>query len=99
MVAASQCTRGTVKLDAYEVGRLLLDLGVVSAGDMTTEACVTKMAHLFGRGFSTEKIRRLMMSDLRGEIGNARESSLGVGSGWSSLGSLSQIPGLIPDHG
>ena len=50
VVAASQCTRGTVQLDTYEVGRLLLEIGVVSARDMTTEACVTKMAYLFGRG-------------------------------------------------
>ena len=32
VVAASQCQRGTVDLDAYEVGRRLLELGVVSAG-------------------------------------------------------------------
>eukprot|EP00962_Isochrysis_galbana_P016751 scaffold4803_cov104-Isochrysis_galbana.AAC.1 len=33
-----QCYIGAVRLETYEVGRRLLALGVVSAGDMTTEA-------------------------------------------------------------
>jgi len=68
VVAASQCTSGTVSLETYEVGRLLLELGVVSAGDMTTEACVTKMAYLLGRNIKGERLRKLMMDDLRGEL-------------------------------
>jgi len=67
VVAASQCSKGTVSLDTYEVGRRLLDLGVVSAGDMTTEAISTKMAYLFGRGLTGEELRRAMMDNLRGE--------------------------------
>ena len=68
VVAASQCQRGTVDLDAYEVGRRLLELGVVSAGDMTTESVVTKMAYLFGRGLSPNDIKQAMVTDLRGEL-------------------------------
>ena len=49
VVATSQCLRGAVSLDTYEVGRKLLELGVVSAGDMTTEAVVTKMAYVRAR--------------------------------------------------
>ena len=40
VVAATQCPRGAVSLSTYEVGRALLQLGVISAIDMTTEACV-----------------------------------------------------------
>tara|TARA_B110001452_G_C14947914_1_gene331552 strand:+ start:113 stop:388 length:276 start_codon:yes stop_codon:yes gene_type:complete len=50
-----------------QVGRLLLELGVVSAGDMTTEACVTKLAYLAGRGLSDAALRDAMLTDLRGE--------------------------------
>ena len=49
------------------MGRYLLDLGVVSAGDMTTEACVTKVAYLCGRGLQGDALRQAMVTDLRGE--------------------------------
>ena len=49
---------------------------------MTTEAAVTKMAYLFGRGVKPERLRVAMSEDLRGErrvIGPA---------GWGQLSSL-----------
>ena len=67
VVAVSQCPKGSVSLGTYEVGRLLLELGVVSAGDMTTEACVTKLAHLFGKKIKGDRLRRMVNQDLRGE--------------------------------
>lgn len=82
VVAASQCTRGTVQLDTYEVGRLLLEIGVVSARDMTTEACVTKMAYLFGRGVEGADLRRAMSDDLRGEL------SASDAGAWGELASI-----------
>ena len=57
VIAATQCLRGSVSLGTYEVGRYLLELGVVSAGDMTTEACVTKVAYLCGRGLQGDALR------------------------------------------
>ena len=89
VVAATQCTRGPVSLDTYEVGRKLLDLGVVSAGDMTIESVVTKTAFLLGRNVTGERLQRLMYEDLRGERTVASSSRTGS---WKALSSLGQIP-------
>ena len=68
VVVGSQCLRGMVALDTYEVGQKLLELGVVSAGDMTIEAVATKMAYLFGRDLTASQLRNAMATDLRGEL-------------------------------
>ena len=91
VVAATQCVSGTVNLETYEVGRRLLELGVISAGDMTTEAVVTKMAYLFGRRLSTERLRKAMNDDLRGE------RTVGVQSSWGELSSLGGFVGAVQD--
>ena len=89
VVAASQCTKGTVSLDDYEVGRRLLDIGVISAGDMTIEAISTKMAYLFGRGLTGDEIRLAMNEDLRGERSRlAPPSAVESGSLGNVLGKL-----------
>lgn len=38
IVAISQCSKGSIS-DAYETGRTLMQVGVVSGGDMTPEVC------------------------------------------------------------
>lgn len=48
VVAVTQCLRGGVSLGTYAVGVTLERNGVLSGGDMTTEAVVTKLAYLFG---------------------------------------------------
>ena len=53
---------------AAQVGQAFLDMGVISAGDMTMEACVTKLAYLLGRGLRGDELRVPMMTDLRGEL-------------------------------
>ena len=68
VVAVSQCIQGGVSLDVYSMGLEFKKAGVVSAGDMTTEACTTKLAYLFGRGADHRSIHALMKENLRGEI-------------------------------
>jgi len=68
VVITSQVVRGKVNLASYEVGRKLLDLGVLSGEDMTKTAILAKLAYLFGRGFSRDQVRAAMETNLRGEM-------------------------------
>lgn len=64
----TQCLRGSVRLGAYETSSLLRQAGAISCYDMTVEAAVTKLRYLFARGCSQSEIRRLMETDIRGEM-------------------------------
>jgi L-asparaginase len=64
----SQCAGGSVTLGQYETSINLLNAGVVSGYDMTTEAAVTKLMYLLGQGLSHEEVKKHLNSDLRGEI-------------------------------
>ena len=68
VVAISQCLRGGVALETYSMGREFQKAGVVSGGDMTTEACTTKLAYLFGTVSDPNIISQLVGRSIRGEI-------------------------------
>ncbi|HTH55586.1 MAG TPA: asparaginase [Cyclobacteriaceae bacterium] len=65
----SQCPGGMVVQGKYETSRDLQAIGVLSGGDMTTEAAVTKLMVLLGE-FGSEKTRRLIGVSLAGEMTN-----------------------------
>ena len=64
----SQCYRGTTKLGTYATSNALKESGAVGCNDMTTEAAVTKLYYLFSCGYPKETIKKLMTTNLRGEI-------------------------------
>jgi len=64
----SQCAGGRVEMGQYETSINLLNAGVISGYDMTTEAAVTKLMYLLGQGFSYEVVKENLNFDLRGEI-------------------------------
>jgi len=64
----SQCKVGTVELGRYETSRRLKNMGVVSGFDMTYEAAVTKLMFLLGRGYTSDRMAKLLETNLRGEL-------------------------------
>ena len=68
ITVCSQCPSGTVSLGAYETSSQLKRAGAVSGRDMTTEAAVAKLYHLFSLGLDKETIKRMMEEDIAGEL-------------------------------
>ncbi len=68
ITVCSQCPQGTVSLGAYETSSSLKAAGAVSGADMTTEAAVAKLYYLFSCGYDSEEVKRLMETNLRGEL-------------------------------
>jgi hypothetical protein len=51
------------------MGREFMEAGVVGGGDLTTEACTTKLAYLFGRLHNDPVlVAQVLTQDIRGEI-------------------------------
>lgn len=68
VVNVTQCMSGKVEQSLYETGRGMEQAGVLGAGDMTTEAAVTKLMYLLGRFDDTETIKKWFCTNLRGEL-------------------------------
>jgi L-asparaginase len=68
IVDCTQCLSGTVDLHEYAAGSALARAGVISGFDMTAEAALAKLYVLLGRGYGSERVKREMQRDLRGEM-------------------------------
>ncbi len=68
IVDVPQPIHGCANLSLYATGRALLDVGVVSGFDMTPEAALTKLLYLLSRESNPDEVRRLVQTDMRGEI-------------------------------
>lgn len=64
----TQCYGGAVMLGRYETSVQLRDAGVISGADISTEAAVTKMMLLLGRGLRGKELEAGLKADLAGEI-------------------------------
>lgn len=67
LVNVTQCTCGMVDMSIYSNGKALMDVGVVSGGDITTESALAKLFHLMGNFSDNKEVKRLMAENLRGE--------------------------------
>lgn len=68
IVNISQCVAGSVVMGRYDTGYQLQSTGVISGYDATVEATVTKMMCLLARYTDANTVRKLMNSNLVGEI-------------------------------
>ncbi len=68
IVDCTQCLRGSVHLGDYATGSALAKAGVISGYDMTAEAALAKLSYLFSQNLPVDEIKRLMQTDLHGEL-------------------------------
>ena len=64
----TQCHGGSVEMGLYETSRGMLEAGVISGKDITSEASVTKLMHLLGECTSKEEIGICLGKSMAGEI-------------------------------
>jgi L-asparaginase len=67
IVVRSQCLYGKTDLDIYETGAAIRGC-VISAGDMTAEAAVTKLMWALAKTSSFDEIAKIFAADYAGEI-------------------------------
>ncbi len=68
VIVSSQCMQAHVVLGHYESGYALAELGVVSALNMTFEACYAKTIFLLSQGMHGKEFRDWMETPLCGEL-------------------------------
>jgi L-asparaginase len=64
----SQCNGGRVIQGRYQTSKDLKRIGVLSGGDITTEAAITKMMFLLGNENDEKTIRKKLVTPLAGEM-------------------------------
>lgn len=68
VIASSQCLYERSDLTKYEVGRLALLEGAISARDMTSESAITKLMWGLGQGMNVKQITDFFNTDVAGEV-------------------------------
>jgi L-asparaginase len=71
LVNATQCVGGRVEQGRYQTSRAFVDMGMISAHDMTVEAAVTKLMFLLGQGLSDALVRERFERPICGEVSGA----------------------------
>ncbi|MPL93189.1 L-asparaginase 1 [bioreactor metagenome] len=64
----TQCKGGMVEMGKYAASLPLMNLGVVSGNDITTEAAIAKSMFLMGQGYAGKELAEMLRKPLRGEM-------------------------------
>jgi L-asparaginase len=64
----TQCSAGSVDMGVYETSLGLIEAGVLSGKDITTEAAIAKLMFLLGQNYSNQEIKEYLSKSMRGEI-------------------------------
>jgi len=68
IVNKTQCSTGSVEMGRYETSLNLVNAGVMSGYDCTTEAIVTKLMYLLGEYTSLDDVKHRLSSSICGEM-------------------------------
>lgn len=68
LVNVTQCVGGRVEQGRYVTSKAFMDMGVVSAQDMTVEAAVTKLMFLIAQGHSEGSLANAFAAPICGEL-------------------------------
>lgn len=68
IVNKTQCSTGSVEMGRYSTSLNLIDIGVISAYDCTTEAIITKLMYLLGENQSIVEVKKMLKKDIAGEM-------------------------------
>lgn len=68
VVMTSQCIYGTVNMNVYSTGRLLIDAGVISGEDMTPETAYVKLAWALGQTDNLSEVKDIIHTNIAGEL-------------------------------
>lgn len=68
VIASSQCLYERSDLTRYEVGRLALLEGAISARDMTSESAITKLMWALGQGMNVTEVQNFFDQNIVGEV-------------------------------
>lgn len=66
----TQCLEGKVIQGMYTTSSHLKKIGVIGGEDLTFESAITKLMFLLGQKLTQTQIKKLLQTDLRGEITN-----------------------------